>query len=138
MNYWLVKSDPESYSWEQMLKDKSTIWDGVRNYQARNYLSQMKKGDTILFYHSGKEKSIVGIISVIEESIPDPTSSDTSWLAVRVGKPEQLKNTVSFQTIKDNPKLKDMALLKQSRLSVMLLTKIEYDTILKLANAPTK
>lgn len=133
MNYWLIKSDPDTYSFEQMLKDKITIWDGVRNYQARNYLAQMKKGDKLLFYHSGKEKSIVGIVSLIEESFPDPTTDDPAWLAVKVGEPKKFDKKISINEMKNNPILKNMLLFKQSRLSVMPLSKDEFNEITRLA-----
>ncbi len=133
MNFWLIKSDPDTYSFEQMLMEKSTIWDGVRNYQARNYLAQMKKGDKLLFYHSGKEKAVVGTVTLLKESFPDPTSDEPNWLAVEVGEPKKLPKHVTIKEMKDNATLKNMLLFKQSRLSVMPLLKDEFQEIIRLS-----
>lgn len=132
MNYWLVKSDPETYSIENLKIDKKTIWDGVRNYQARNSLKEMSKGDLVLFYHSHIEKAIVGIASVSKDSFQDPTSQEERWIAVELKFEKKLKKFISLEEIQNNPKLKDIGLLKQQRLSVMPLKKEEYDEILKL------
>ena len=132
MNHWLVKQEPSKYSWDQFLKDKSTYWDGVRNYQARNNLQAMKKGDLILFYHSVVGKEVMGIAKVTRESYPDPTTDDERWVVVDLKPVKSLKNTVTLEDIKAHPKLKNIALIKQSRLSVMPLTQTEFQTILDL------
>ncbi len=135
MNYFLVKSEPFKYSWDQFLKDEQTFWDGVRNYQARNNLKDMKKGDLVLFYHSNEGKEVVGIAKVIKESYQDPTTTDDRWVVVDLAPLEALKQPVSLQTIKDDELLKDTALVKQSRLSVMPLKAAEFDRIIALGNA---
>lgn len=135
MNYFLVKSEPFKYSWDQFLKDKQTFWDGVRNYQARNNLKDMKKGDLVLFYHSNEGKEVIGIAKVIKESYQDPTTTDDRWVVVDLAPLEALKQPVSLQTIKDDELLKDTALVKQSRLSVMPLKAAEFDRIIALGNA---
>jgi len=134
MNYFLVKSEPFKYSWDQFLKDKQTFWDGVRNYQARNNLKDMKKGDLVLFYHSNEGKEVVGIAKVVKESYQDPTTSDDRWVVVDLAPLEALKQVVSLQTIKEDELLKDTALVKQSRLSVMPLKAAEFDRIIELGN----
>ena len=133
MAHWLVKSDPESYSWEDMKNDESTDWDGVRNYQARNNLKEMKKGDRVLFYHSVQDKSVEGICYVEEEYYQDPTTDDDRWAAVKLSYEQSFKNSVTLEQIKENSKLKDVPLIKQSRLSVMPLTKEEFNEILKMS-----
>ena len=133
MNYWLMKSEPHVYPWEMLVKDKKTHWDGVRNYQARNYLMKMKKGDHCFFYHSVIEKSIVGILKVIKEFYPDPTDITGKFVVVDVKAIKKLKKPVSLQQIKINIKLKNIALLKQSRLSVMPLQLSEWNEIIKLS-----
>jgi len=132
MNYWLVKSDPETYSWSKMKSDKRTFWDGVRNFQARNYLKEMKLGDLVLFYHSQSDKSIVGITKVVKEHYPDPTTNDDRWVVVDLEAIEDLKNPVTLEQIKQNPILSNIPLVKQQRLSVMPLTEEQYKEILKL------
>ena len=132
MKYWLVKQEPEKYSFDDLLKDKKTIWDGVRNYQARNNLRDMKKGDKVLFYHSVSEKSVVGIAEVSKEHFPDP--SDENWLVVEIKPSEKFANPVTLEQIKNEKTLENIALIKQSRLSVMPLTKKEFEKILKLAD----
>lgn len=133
MNYWLVKSEPYKYSWEQFLKDGRTFWDGVRNYQARNNLKAMKKGDLVLFYHSNEGLNIVGIAEVIKEYYQDPTTTDTNWVAVDLKPKITLKKPVSLTLIKQDEILKNMALVKQSRLSVCPVTKNEFDRIVELS-----
>jgi hypothetical protein len=133
MNYWLVKSEPFKYSWEQFCKDKKTFWDGVRNYQARNNLRAMAKGDEVLFYHSNEGLAIVGIATVAKTAYQDPTSDDTNWLAVDLKPLKALKNTVSLATMKQTPGLENLALIKQGRLSVCPVTPMEYKIILDLA-----
>lgn len=133
MKYWLIKSDPKSYSWNDMQKDKSTDWDGVRNYQARNNLKLMKKGDTILFYHSVDDKQVMGIVTVAKEYYQDPTTEDERWVAVEIKIGKSLPNPVSLFDIKAKKQLSEIALIKQSRLSVMPLSKKEFETIVKMS-----
>lgn len=133
MNYWLVKSDPDTYGWPEMKKDKSTFWDGVRNYAARMHMNDMKKGDLVLFYHSQSDKTVVGIVKVKKESYQDPTTDDDRWVAVDLEYVEELANPVTLADIKAQPKLQDIALVRQSRLSVMPLKKAEYDLIVKMS-----
>jgi len=131
MNYWLAKSEPSAYSWEQLLKDKKTAWTGVRNYAARNNLKAMKKGDLIFFYHSNEGLCIMGIAKVIKEAYPDPT--DKEWVAVDIAPVEPLNKPVTLAQMKTEKKLSGMALLRIGRLSVSPVTKPEYDTILKMS-----
>ena len=132
-NYWLLKSEPNTWSWDDQVKSKIDMWDGVRNYQARNNLIKMKKKDLCFFYHSVSEKSIVGIVEVVKESYPDPTDKESRFVAVDVKATKPLNAPVSLDQIKKNVKLKNIALIKQSRLSVMPLTKTEWDEILKMS-----
>ena len=134
MNYWLVKSEPSTYSWEQLLKDKQTRWDGVRNYAARNNLRAMKKGDHCLFYHSNDGLCIVGIAKVLKEHYQDPTTKEEAWLCVDIGPHKTLKHPVTLAQIKADPNFKDMQLVKLSRLSVSAVSKEEYDHIVKLSS----
>ena len=129
MGYWLVKSEPYQYSWEQLLKDGRTYWDGVRNYQARNNLQAMKRGDMVLFYHSNEGLAVVGIARVVAEAYPDPTTDDPRWVAVDIEPVETLKRPVSLSELKKEPRLQNLALIKQGRLSVMPLTKEEFASI---------
>lgn len=131
MKYWLVKSEPSTYSWDDLLKDGWTYWDGVRNYQARNNLKDMKKGDPVLFYHSNKGLEIVGVARVIRDYYPDPTTEDERWVVVDLEPAQTLKNPVTLSQIKADRKLKNISLIRQSRLSVMPVTKKEYEVILK-------
>lgn len=133
MNHWLIKSEPFKYSWEQMLSDKRTFWDGVRNYQARNNLREMKKGDLCFFYHSNEGKEIVGIVKIVKEHYQDPTSEDANWVVVDVAPFETLKKTVTLEQIKNDKRLANISLVKQGRLSVMKLTHYEFDIILELS-----
>lgn len=132
MNYWLVKQEPEAYSFDDLIKEGKTDWTGVRNYQARNNLRAMKKGDQVLFYHSVSEKSVVGLAEVSKEAFPDPT--DEKWTAVEIKPVEKFARPVTLEQIKAEKSLHNIALIKQSRLSVMPLTKNEFETILKLSN----
>ena len=132
-NYWLLKSEPSTWSWDDQVKSKIDMWDGVRNYQARNNLKKMKKKDLCFFYHSVSEKSIVGIVEVVKEHYPDPTDSKNKFVVVDVKAIKKLKKPVSLEQIKNNKNLKNIALIKQSRLSVMPLTKAEWDEILKMS-----
>ena len=123
MNYWLIKTEPSTWSWEQQKSEKITMWDGVRNYQARNNLMKMKKKDLCFFYHSVKEKSIVGIVSVQKEHYPDPTDDSNKFVVVDVQYKRDLIKPVSLESIKKDKRLKNLALIKQSRLSVMPIEK---------------
>jgi len=129
MNYWLVKSEPCKYSWEQLLKDGRTFWDGVRNYQARNNLQAMKKGDQVLFYHSNDGLAVVGVARVIKEAYQDPTTDDERWVAVDIEPVETLKTPVILGEMKKDKRLQNIALIRQGRLSVMPLTREEFETI---------
>jgi len=129
MNYWLVKSEPYKYSWEQLLKDKRTFWDGVRNYQARNNLQTMQKGDQVLFYHSNEGLAVVGVARVVKEAYQDPTTADERWVAVDIEPVETLKTPVTLNAMKQEKRLQNIALIRQGRLSVMPLTKEEFETI---------
>jgi len=131
-SFWIVKQEPSKYSWEQFQKDGSTYWDGVRNYQARNNLKAMNKGDLILFYHSVIGKEIVGIAKVTRESYPDPTTDDDRWVVVELKPIKPFKVPVSLDQIKAQKELTEIALIKQSRLSVMPVTKKEFQILLKL------
>ncbi|MFQ5672169.1 MAG: EVE domain-containing protein [Nitrospinales bacterium] len=134
MRFWLVKQEPSKYSWEQFVKDKQTYWDGVRNYQARNNLKAMQKGDLALFYHSVSEKEVKGIARVTREFYPDPTTDDANWVVVDLQAVKPLANPVTLADIKVHPKLGEIALVRQSRLSVLPLKKSEFTTILKMGN----
>ena len=133
MKYWLLKSEPDAWSWDNQVKEGASMWDGVRNYQARNNLKEMKKNDLCFFYHSVTEKSIIGIVKVVKEYYPDPTDKTGCFVVVDVKAIKKLKNPVSLNQIKENRKLKNIALIKQSRLSVMPINKIEWEEIIKLS-----
>jgi len=135
MNYFLVKSEPFKYSWQQFLEDKQTFWDGVRNYQARNNLRDMKVGDLVLFYHSNEGKEVVGIAKVVKEAYQDPTTTDERWVVVDLAPVESLKKPVTLETIKADEQLQDIALVRQGRLSVMPLKREHFDRIIELGNA---
>lgn len=134
MNYWLVKSEPHKYSWEKFNKDGKTFWDGVRNYQARNNLREMKEGDLVLFYHSNEGKEVVGIAKVVKEFYQDPTTDDVNWVVVDLSPVESLKNPVTLEKIKADDRLQNVSLVKQGRLSVMSLKAEEFDRILELGS----
>ncbi len=127
-----MKQEPSKYSWEQFVKDKSTLWDGVRNYQARNNLKEMKKGDYVLFYHSVVGKEIKGVARVIREFYPDPTIDDDRWVVVDIEAVRAFDHPVTLEEVKIAPKLQSIALIKQARLSVMPLTADEFKTLLKM------
>ena len=127
--YWLVKQEPEAYSWDDLVRDRGTEWTGVRNFQARNNLRQMKVGDRVLFYHSGEQKAVVGIAQVAKSAYPDPTADEAQWVAVNIKPVKPLGAPVPLTTIKAEPKLANMLLVRQSRLSVMPVTKEEFKTI---------
>jgi predicted RNA-binding protein with PUA-like domain len=133
MAYWLVKSEPSTYSWEQLQKDKQTTWDGVRNYAARIHLKAMKKGDEVFFYHSNEGMEIVGIAKVSKEFFQDPTTDDDAWVAVELKPYKKLKNPVSLETIKKDKRLAEMALVRIGRLSVQPVSEKEYEIIMALA-----
>ncbi len=132
MNYWLIKSEPDAYSWEQFLKDKKTDWTGVRNYAARNNLRSMKKGDMALFYHSNIGLCIVGVAKVVKEHYQDPTTEETAWLSVDFAPYKTLKKPVYLADVKKDSLLQNMQLVKLSRLSVGAVTKDEFDRVLML------
>lgn len=134
MAYWLVKSEPFKYSWDQLVADKKTFWDGVRNYAARNNLRAMKKGDQVFFYHSNEGLEIVGIAKVVKESYQDPTTDEEAWVVVDLAPVKKLKKPVSLAQIKATKALANMAILKLGRLSVTPVTDEEWETVLQLAN----
>ena len=134
MNYWLIKSEPYKYSWDQMVADGSTYWDGVRSYPARVHLRAMKDGDICLFYHSNEGKEIVGITRVIKEAYQDPTTEDEKWVAVDVEVIKPLNKSVTLAQIKSNDTLANMALVKQARLSVGPVKEFEFEEIIKLSD----
>ena len=130
--YWLAKSEPFKYSWDELVKDGRTYWDGVRNAEARNNLQAMKKGDLVLFYHSNEGKEVVGVARVIKESYPDPTTDDERWVVVDVEPVKAFAEPVTLAQIKDDARLREIPLVKQSRLSVMPMPKPAFDRIVKL------
>ena len=134
MNHWLIKTEPGNYSWSDFIKDKTTFWDGVRNYQARNNLKAMQKGDLCLFYHSVNEKCVKGIAEVIKESYQDPTIDDDRWVAVDIELREELPEPVTLAQIKNDARLDQMVLVKNSRLSVQPVKKEEFDIVIGLGN----
>ncbi len=133
--FWLVKSEPEKYSWEKLNKEGRTFWDGVRNYQARNNLREMKVGDPVLFYHSNEGKEVVGIAKVVKEFYQDPTTTDPNWVVVDLAPVESLKRPVTLEEIKADKSLQEIHLVRQGRLSVMGLKREEFDRILELSNS---
>jgi predicted RNA-binding protein with PUA-like domain len=134
MKYWLVKSEPSVYAWDQMVKDKTTFWSGVRNYQAANNMKAMKRGDQVFFYHSNEGKEIVGIVEVAKEYYPDHTDESGKFGMVDMKAVKKIANPVTLATIKSTPALKNMALVRQSRLSVTPVTKEEWDKIMDLSS----
>lgn len=134
MNYWLVKQDPANYPFSQFQEEKKTDWTGVRNYQARNFLRDMSIGDEVLFYHSGDQKAVVGFASVSKSAFPDPTSDDPAWIAVELKAGKRFSTPVPLTLIKADPKLKDILLVKNGRISVMRLTKAEFDRIVRMGS----
>jgi len=133
LKYWLVKSDPETYSFFDLQKDKVTSWDGVRNYAARNFLREMKKGDQVLVYHSGGESCIVGLATVSKDPYVDPTAEGDTWTSVELKAGKTLHKAVPLSAIKKEASLKDIALIKISRLSVMPVSQAHYDKILMMS-----
>ena len=133
MNYWLVKSEPFKYSWDDFVKEGRSVWDGVRNYQARNNMKAMKKGDWVFFYHSNEGMEVVGMADVHKEFYQDPTTEDPRWVVVELIPKQKLDKTVSLKMMKADERLQNLALIKQSRLSVTPVDKAEFDIILSLA-----
>ncbi len=131
MNYWLVKTEPGTYSWDDLERDKKTTWDGVRNFQARNHLKSMKKGDRVFIYHTGEEKAIVGIAQIIKEFFPDPR--DGAWVVVDLAADKKLKRPVPLAQIKGTKSLAGMVLVKSSRLSVQPVQQDEFEKVIGLA-----
>ena len=133
MQYWLVKSEPFKYSWEQFVKDKVTDWTGVRNYAARNNLKAMKKGDILFFYHSNEGLEIAGMAKLVKEHYQDPTTKEDAWVCVDISPYKKLKKAVPLAAIKKNAKLKDMELLRLARLSVSKVTADQFNEIVKMS-----
>jgi predicted RNA-binding protein with PUA-like domain len=132
MNYWLLKTEPETFSWVDLEKQQTSMWDGVRNYQARNNLRKMTKGDIALFYHSGKNPGIVGLVEIIKEHYPDPTAKEGDWSVVDVKPIRKFNRMITLKEIQQHPSLNNMVLVKISRLSVQPVTIAEYNLILKI------
>ena len=133
MNYWLVKTEPETYSLDDLMRDKKTTWDGVRNFQARSNLKAMKKGDLAFVYHTGEVKAVVGLAEISKEFFPDP--KDKEWAAVEISFNKKLKNPVTLSAVKSNKKLSNMYLVRAARLSVQAVTKEEFDLVISMSEA---
>jgi predicted RNA-binding protein with PUA-like domain len=133
MNYWLMKSEPDVFSFDDLIAKGKEHWDGVRNYTARNNMRAMKKGDKALFYHSNIDKAVVGIMKIVTEAYQDPTTDEPQWVCVDVSPVQKLKHPVSLAAIKANPALSEMKIIKQSRLSVIDITKEEFEEILRMS-----
>jgi len=133
MNHWIVKQEPEAYSWTDFLKDGRAAWTGVRNYQARNNLRSMKKGDPVFYYHSVSEKQIVGLARVAGEAYPDPTAEEGDWVCVDLVPVKPLTRPVTLEAIKNDSAVKDMLMVKNSRLSVAPLTKAQFDRLMEMS-----
>ena len=134
MKYWLLKSEPDTWSWDNQVKEGASMWEGVRNYQARNNLKEMKKNDLCFFYHSVTEKSVIGIVKVVKEFYQDPTDKSGRFVVVDVKAIKKLKTAVTLDQIKKNNKLKNISLVKQSRLSVMPIKKSEWNEIINMSS----
>jgi len=134
MNYWLVKTEPGTYSWEDLVRDKKAVWDGVRNFQARNNLKAMKKGDIVFVYHSGEEKAVIGIAKILKEAYPDPKDKD--WTVVDLVANRKLKKPITLSTIKTTKNLSNMVLVKSSRLSVQPVREDEFTMVVELSELP--
>lgn len=132
LSYWLIKSEPYKYAWSELVKDKQTFWDGVRNYEARNNLAAMKVADLCLYYHSNKGKEVVGVAQVVRESYPDPTTRDERWVVVDVAPVVALANPVTLADIKAEPALAEMSLVRRSRLSVVPVARLEFERVLRM------
>lgn len=133
MSHWLVKSEPGAWSWDDQVRDQVTAWTGVRNYQASNFLKAMKLGDTCFFYHSVEQKRIVGIVEVVREAYPDPTAEDSRWVCVDVKAVRPVPNPVTLAAIKGEPRLADISLIRQSRLSVMPIAHEHWQVLCGMA-----
>lgn len=133
MNYWLIKTEPDVYSWDDFVNDKQTFWDGVRNYAARNHMQAMKKNDVAVFYHTGDERMAVGLATVVKEAYQDPTTTDPAWVCVDLKAKRKLKHPVTLATIKNNAILQNTALVRIGRLSVLPLTEAEFEALLLLS-----
>lgn len=133
-HYWLVKQEPEAYAWATFVQEGRTAWTGIRNFQARNHLRAMRKGDWVLYYHSVSEKQAVGVAQVSREAYADPTAREGDWSAVDLQPVKPLRSPVPLETIKTDPALKEVPLIRQSRLSVMALTEVQFRRFLELAN----
>jgi predicted RNA-binding protein with PUA-like domain len=131
-NYWLVKQEPSSYSWSDFVAERGTSWTGVRNYTARNNLRRMRKGDEVLFYHSGEEKAVVGIAKVMRAAYADPTAREGDWSAVDLAPNKSLRRPVTLEQIKNDPRLRKIQLVRQSRLSVVPLATGEFRAIARM------
>jgi predicted RNA-binding protein with PUA-like domain len=138
VSHWMVKQEPETYSWTDFVNDGRTDWTGVRNYQARNNLREMATGDRVLFYHSGKDKAVVGIAEVVKSAYPDPTADDPQWVAVDLKAVKPLNVPVQLAAIRYDKRLSGLPLIRQSQLSVMPLTKEEFETIIAMGNGKTR
>jgi predicted RNA-binding protein with PUA-like domain len=138
LNHWMVKQEPDTYSWADFVNDGSTEWSGVRNYQARNNLRGMKVGDRVLFYHSGKGKEVVGVAEVVKSAYPDPTADDPQWVAVDLKPIKPLATPVQLAAIRYDERLSQLPLIRQSQLSVMSLTKEEFDVIVAMGSSKTR
>lgn len=135
MKYWLVKSEPSEYGWEDLVSKGEDIWDGIHNFQARNFLKEMKTGDLVLFYHSGKNKEIVGVTIISKEAFPDlENGEEKGWVAVKIKPVQNLKNPVTLEQIKSDDLLTTLHLVKQSRLSIMPVNKEQFDHIIRLGS----
>jgi predicted RNA-binding protein with PUA-like domain len=137
-SYWMVKQEPETYSWTDFENDGRTDWSGVRNYQARNNLREMKNGDLVLFYHSGKDKAVVGLAEVVKSAYKDPTADDPQWVAVDLKPIKPFATPVLLAAIRYDKRLSQLPLIRQSQLSVMPLTKDEFDVIVAMGNSKTR
>ena len=131
MNYWLVKTEPGTYSWDDLVRDKKTVWDGVRNFQARKNLKAMQKGDAVFLYHSGEDKAVIGTAKIAKEAYPDPKDKD--WVVVELSVDKKLKKSVTLSQIKSVKKLSEMVLVKSSRLSVQPVREDEFNAVLELS-----
>ncbi len=137
-SYWMVKQEPETYSWTDFVNDGRTDWSGVRNYQARNNLREMKNGDRVLFYHSGKDKAVVGLAEVVKSAYKDPTADDPQWVAVDLKPIKAFATPVLLAAIRYDKRLSQLPLIRQSQLSVMPLTKDEFDVIVAMGTSKTR
>ena len=131
MNYWLVKTEPETFSWDDLVRDKKAVWDGVRNFQARSHLKKMQQGDQVFVYHTGDEKAVIGIATILKEAYPEP--ADNEWVAVDLAPGKKLKNPVSLAQIKADERLSDMVLVRAARLSVQPVTREQFEHIIALS-----